>query len=202
MRWTGPIIPETGEECCDCDYEAPCSKEHRGIWEAIPVAGAPTKCTRAKRAGYLKAIAKGASDRMARGMVGWSDEVFVKWRREVREGRAPGFIVKFFEKDIPEAKTKLYQKALEAIDDGLGNEDLYKRAEVGFKILDKLYGPELNLAPTSVRHEGSSGGPVEFRIVMDGAPLPPKIAERGEEQLEAGEEPPEKSDEGGTDEEK
>lgn len=183
MKWRGPII--NGEECPHCTEQSACREAHFFAWEKLPGhRGPPPKCTNESREAFLKAIEKGASPKMACQLVGWSQESYIKWKREVREGNSPAYMAKFFDYDIPQARSRLYEKALDAIGDGLDQEDDDKRAQVGFKILEKLYGSELDLPSTSVRHEGSGGGPVEFRIVMgDTAALPPKIIDAAHEVL-------------------
>lgn len=176
MKWQPPPNHD-GTPCRKCTQTVPCTPEHEATM--VNVMGPKSKFTPDSANRFLEAIQKGGSNRMACAAAGWSEEVWMKWRVEVKKNEAPPCIVDFVLYDVPNARRVLYEKALAAVEDGLSSGDKYEAAQVGFKILEKLYGRELEPVVTPLSHEGPSGGPVEFKVIFDDptAPLPGKPRE-------------------------
>ena len=165
MEWRAPL-DEQGQECVECTPGQIC-KAHISL-PISTLRGSKSIFTKDSCERFLKSKRLGASDKRSCEAAGWSQEVYIKWKREVREGRAPASIVKFVEEDVPAASRVLYEASLEAIGRGVEQEDDDKAAKIGLAVLEKLYGDELNPMANTLRHTGADGEAIEFRIVIDG----------------------------------
>lgn len=134
---------------------------------------------------FLEAKRLGASHAKACAAAGWSYESFYNWRAWATKGPGnkqgdrpcPQDLVEFFTVLVPQAEKELYDKAMAAIRRGLENPDPDKAANIGLKVMDKFYGPDL--APVAEKHEHElTGGPIEFKVVFEVPKLPPVVAEQ------------------------
>lgn len=148
MNWKPPLT-RAGTPCTRCRPHRPC-RHH----PAPP--GRRSVFTPESKMRFLQAAKLGMPITRCCAVAGWERSTFYKWQAESDKGKAPGEILEFFNKELPEAQQFLYTKAMAAIQDGLGPKvDIKDRAAHGLKVITTLYGKDTDPMPEEVRITGS-----------------------------------------------